>query len=174
MKVIIYISETIVLLIVDRLDDFVVDVLLEFTDTLFLVVKKISQIRIIAPLPLRSPRNLKHFVLGDEIPMNVAEMEDICSIFRDILSMTHDIMNGLTSILELGYPLLIVEHHEIGFYLRISMNPNIDESIDFLCEIFSLLGVSASLLPLHLLAVLLSKVISIFDTLSHDRFSVVI
>lgn len=174
MKVVIHIGEAIVLLIGERLDDLVVDVLLEFPDALFLMIKKVSQIRIISPHPLRIPRNLEHFVLSDEIPVNIPEMEDIGPIFRDILCMTHDVMNGLTPIFELGYPLLIVEHHEIRFDIRISMNPNIDESVDFLCEIFSLLGVSASLLPLHLLAVLLSKIIAILDTPGHDGFSVVI
>ena len=162
-NIIIHIGETIVLLIVERLDDLVVNVLLEFTDALFFVLKDFSQIRIIASLPLGIPRNLEHFVLSYEIPMNIAEMEDIGPIFRDILGMTHDVMNGLASILKLGYPLLIVEHHEIGFYIRISVNPYIDESIDFLCDVFSLLRVSFSLLPMYLFALLLSKIIIILN-----------
>jgi hypothetical protein len=101
-------------------------------------------------------------------------MEYISPVLRDILGMTHYVVNGLTSILELVYPLLIVEHHKIWLHIRISMNPHIDESIDFLREIFSLLRVSASLLPMYLLAVLLPKIVTILDTLSHHRFSVVI
>lgn len=40
--------------------------------------------------------------------MDIAEMEDICSIFRDILGKTHDIMDGLASVLVFGYPFFIV------------------------------------------------------------------
>lgn len=101
-------------------------------------------------------------------------MEDICSVFRDVLGKAHDIMDGLASVLVFGYPLLVVKHHEVRLLFRVRVDPYVDESVDLFGRVLSLLGVLSSLNPFHALAVAVSEVSVVFRSLSEDRFFVVI
>lgn len=86
--------------------------------------------------------------------MDVLKMEDVGPIFRNILDMTIDVVNGLPPIGQSGYPLGVVEHHEVGFDSWVRVNPYINKSVDLFCVVFSLTSLLVSLLPLHLLATL--------------------
>lgn len=48
------------------------------------------EIGVIASFPLWFPGGLEHFEASDEVAMYEAEVEGICSIFRDILEMAVD------------------------------------------------------------------------------------
>jgi len=106
--------------------------------------------------------------------MNILEMENICTIFWYILSMTHNIVNSLSSINKFVNPLLIIQHHKIRFYFWISMDPNINECIDFLHWISSLLSVLFSLSPFYFFVTLTTKIRIVFDSFRHYRLAVMV
>ncbi len=106
--------------------------------------------------------------------MNVSEVEDISSILRNILSDASNFMDSLPPILILPNPTLIVEHHEIRFYFWVRVDPNINESVDFLSHIFPLPGVFTTLLPSHFGALLVTEILVVFNSLVHDWLTIVI
>lgn len=106
--------------------------------------------------------------------MDITEVENICPIFRDILRETHYIVDGLASVFILGYPFLVIEHHEVGLFFRVGVDPDVYETVDLFGRILSLLGVLSSLNPFHALAVTVGEVLVVFHTFGEGRFFVVI
>lgn len=83
-------------------------------------------------------------------------------------------MDGLASVLVLGYPFLVVEHHEVGLLFRVRVDPNVYETVDLFGRILALLGVLSSLNPFHTLAVTAGEILVVFHTFGEDRLFVVI
>lgn len=92
-------------------------------------------------------------------------MEDICSIFRDILSMAPYSMNGLPSVLVFVDPVFIIKHHKVWLNLRVRMNPDIYKGVYFLSHIFPLLSLFFSFFPVNLGAFFTAKIIIVLNSL---------
>ena len=54
------------------------------------------------------------------------------------------------------------------------MDPDVDESVQFFGDKFSLLGVLLSLLPTHSFAVLSAEAVVVFDSFGHNGFPIVV
>ena len=135
--VVVHVGEGVVLFVGQRLDQIVVDLLFEGPDIFRLMLKKFREIGVIASLPFGFPAHLHSFVSSDEISVNILEVEDVCSIFGDVLKVAVDVMNGLPSIFVVFAELLSIDHLEIGFNCGIGVDPDIDKSIQFFCMVFS-------------------------------------
>ena len=127
------------------------------------MLKDLPQFRIIPSLPFGIPDNLHHFILANEIPMNVFEMEDICPILGDILDMALDIVYGPASVRISFAKVLPVDHLKIGLHCWIRMHPHINETVEFFCGVLTLLGVAAIFFPVGGLALFASEILAVFD-----------
>lgn len=83
----------------EGLNDLLVNSLLEVSDVLLMVFEHRWQIGIIAAHPLGLPLEEHAFDHGCDVGMNILKMKRICSVFRDILHVTHDVVLRLPSVL---------------------------------------------------------------------------
>lgn len=65
------------------------------------MLKQFSQLGVISSLPFGFPADLESLVLGDQIFMDVLEVEGIGPVFGDILNMAVDLVDGLPAVMEL-------------------------------------------------------------------------
>ena len=156
------------------LNDLVVDVLLVLMNCFVFVLKYFINLWVITPLPHRGPRKLQHFIFANRVFVNIPKVKDICTVLRDILNVAPNVMNSLATILELSYPLFVVQHHKVRLHTRIRVDPDVDESVDLFGDKLPLFSVLLSLLPTHSFAVLPAETVVVFDGFGHDGFAVVV
>lgn len=161
--IIIHSGKTIILFVGQRLHELFIYSLLELPHILGRMLKDLPQFGIIPSLPLRIPDNLHHFILANEIAMHVLEMEDICPVLGDILNMALDIVDGPASVRISLAELLPIDHLKIRLHCWICMNPHINETVEFFCGVFTLLGVAAIFFPVWRLALFASEILAVFD-----------
>lgn len=135
--VVIHVGEGVVLFVGQRFDQIVVDLLFEGPDIFGLVLEEFRKIGVIASLPTGFPTHLHSFVFADKISVNILEVEDVCSVFGNVLEVAVDVMNGLPSIFVVFAELLSIDHLEVGFNCGIGVDPDIDKSVEFFCMVFS-------------------------------------
>lgn len=131
------VCEGIVLFVGERFDEIVVYFLFESPDVFGVMLKEFGEVRVISSFPFRLPADFQSLVLANKVPMDILEVEDISSIFRDILYVTVDVMNGLTPVAVILAELFSVYHLEVGFNLWIRVDPNVNKSVKLFCMIFS-------------------------------------
>lgn len=106
--------------------------------------------------------------------MNIPEMKNIGTVLRYVLNVASHIVDCLSAVFETTYPLLVVEHHEVGLYSGVCVDPHVDESVDLFGMKFPLLRSFAPLLPIGRFAFFAAKSVVIFDGFSHNRAAVVV
>ena len=117
MRVVIHRSETVVLFIRQWFHQLVKDPLLEGPDALRGVLEDLSQLRVITSSPLRFPGHFYGFILCNEISMHILEVEDICSVFSDILDMALDVVDVLAPARVTSAELGAIDHLEVWLNL---------------------------------------------------------
>jgi hypothetical protein len=75
--------------------------------------------------------------------MDILKVEDICSVFRDILNVAFYVMDSLSPVGIALAEFFSVDHLEVGLDCGIGVYPEIDETIeifDGVAALFGLLG----------------------------------
>lgn len=106
-----------------------INALFELFNTFDGMLEDLCYLWVVSSFPAGSPANLQHFVLSDQVAMNISEVEGVSTVLRNILHMHVDVMNCLTHVAVVLAKFTAISHHEIWLHLRIGMNPNIYEGI---------------------------------------------
>ena len=110
--------------------------LLKSPDNLVLVIKKFLYTFIITSFPFRFPGDLQLFIFSDQVLMDILEMKSISSVLRDILHVTIDIVDCLTTIGEVFAETRAVDEGEVRLDFRINVEPDIDKVVELTKMIF--------------------------------------
>lgn len=95
--------------------------------------EKGGQVRIVATHPLGLPIEIDTGNCGGDIGMDITEVEDICSVFGDVLNVALDMMLCLAAVLQALQETFYVYHWVDGFFLVFlhSMDPDVNVTIYF-------------------------------------------